>query len=173
MSPPDDTLTPPGRALAAEPEGEDAPEQAGSSLASRIEKALAAEKAQLARGEKSETAGEARPLWAATAGGGEGKPPGGDRPEEPEEGDRGPDSDALRDLLRRAADEPLPPPKKDVLRGVQQRLRVRSKGKFYADGWSTRDDNPRGTYLITAAVMLVLLGMVYWALVPGGVGVIP
>jgi hypothetical protein len=118
---------------------------------------------------------EASERPAQAAAGTPGKPPGGEPPEEEpwEEEDRGPDSDALRDLLRRAADEPLPPPKTDVLRGVQKRLRVRSKGKVYADGWSTRDDNPRGTYLITAAVMLVLLGMVYWALVPGGVGVIP
>lgn len=84
-----------------------------------------------------------------------------------------PDSARFRELLRSAAALPPPPPKKDVLRSVQREIRSRSQGKFYADGWSTREDNPRGTYLITAAVMLVLLAAVYWALVPGGIGVVP
>ena len=78
------------------------------------------------------------------------------------------DSGQWRDLLRRAAAPP--PPQRDVLAGVQRRLRSRSEGKFFADGWSTREQNPRGTYLITAAVMLLLLIVAYWALVPGGVG---
>ena len=86
--------------------------------------------------------------------------------------DEDPDSqegaDSLRDLLRRTKDLPPPPPKKDLLRGVQKKLRRRSGGKFYADGWSTRDENPRSTYLVTASVMLVVLVLVYFALAPGG-----
>ena len=87
--------------------------------------------------------------------------------------DDGPDSGQLRDLLRKAGAMPVPPPKVDLLRGVQRQIRVRSKGKFYADGWSTREDNPRGTYLVTAAVMLVLVAIVYLALIPGGIGHTP
>ena len=92
--------------------------------------------------------------------------------DEEDEG-QGPDSDQLRDLLRRASATAPPPPKRDVLAGVQSRLRTRSEGKFYADGWSTREANPRGTYLITAAVMLLLLVVAYWALVPGDIGLSP
>jgi hypothetical protein len=102
--------------------------------------------------------------------------PPGAAPDEPppDEGDEAiPDSGQFRDLLRRTAAAPPPPPQRDVLAGVQKRLRSRSEGKFFADGWSTREENPRGTYLITAGVMLLLLVVAYWALVPGGVGVTP
>lgn len=74
----------------------------------------------------------------------------------------------IRSLLKRVKEEPPPAPKVDVLRGVQRKLRVRSKGKFYRDGWSTREDNPRGTYLITAIVMLVLVVVAWFALAPSG-----
>jgi hypothetical protein len=84
--------------------------------------------------------------------------------------DDAPDSARMRALLKRTAAAPPPPPKADVLRGVQRRLRVRSKGKFYANGWSTREDNPKTTYLVTAGVMLLLVLVVYLALVPGGIG---
>jgi hypothetical protein len=82
------------------------------------------------------------------------------------------DTGSLSELLRVATSD-VPPPQKDVLRGVQKRLRERSKGKFYNDGWATREDNPRTTYMLTAAIMLILLVIAYWALVPGGFGKIP
>lgn len=91
----------------------------------------------------------------------------------PSDEEQAPDSSKLRELLRRSVEVPVPPPQKDLLKGVQGRLRTRSHGKFYADGWSTREDNPRGTYLVTAAVMLILLFLAYQALVPGGVGISP
>ena len=101
-----------------------------------------------------------------------GSPPPPDDP--PDEGDEsGPDSDQLRDLLRRTAAAAPPPPERDLLVGVQRKIRSRSEGKFFADGWSTRETNPRGTYLITAAVMLLLLGVAYWALVPGAIATPP
>ena len=91
---------------------------------------------------------------------------------EPEEDDL-PDSGRFKALLRRAVEAPPPPPKVDLLSGVQQRLRDRSQGKFFADGWSTREENPRFTYLITAIVMLTLVLLAYFSLVPSGVGKLP
>ena len=78
----------------------------------------------------------------------------------------GPASEGLRDLLKRTAEAPVPPPSSDLLRGVQRRIRTRSRGKFYADGWSTREDSPRSTYLVTAAVMLIVVLALYAMLVP-------
>lgn len=47
---------------------------------------------------------------------------------------------------------------------MQRKIRQRSKGKFYGDGWSTSDS--KVNYLIVALVMLVLIGVVYFALGP-------
>jgi len=69
----------------------------------------------------------------------------------------------MRDLLRGALGrEPPPPPESDaVLRGVQKRLRERSRGKFYADEWSTAKQPPIGTYLVTSAIMLAIVLVTY------------
>jgi hypothetical protein len=48
-----------------------------------------------------------------------------------------------------------------VLTGVQKRIRERSGGKFYADGWSTSKQSPTYTYLYTSLVMLLIVGVVY------------
>jgi hypothetical protein len=80
------------------------------------------------------------------------------------------DDEDVRSLLKdamRAQQEKAPAP--DVLRGVQRKLRQRSRGKFYADGWSTAG-SPKSTYFVTALVMLALLAMLYFFLVPGGWG---
>jgi hypothetical protein len=71
----------------------------------------------------------------------------------------------MRSLLRGAlsADEPAPT---KVLRGVQKKIRQRSRGKFYAEGWSTARHPPVYTYLLTAALMLVVLFVMYAVLVP-------
>jgi hypothetical protein len=103
------------------------------------------------------------PAGGVSAPGGEGG--GADEPHEPAGG-----TERLVEVVREVASVPIPAPQADLLRGVQRRLRVRSQGKFYADGWSTRDEHPRGAYLVTAVVMLVLLAAVYLALVPGGIG---
>jgi hypothetical protein len=90
--------------------------------------------------------------------------PGGE-PEEPRM-----DDDDVRALLKQAmrVDEAKAPPP-DVLRGVQRKIRQRSRGKFYADGWSTAP-SPKSTYFVTAAVMLALLVALYFFLVPSGWG---
>ncbi len=68
----------------------------------------------------------------------------------------------MRDLLRGALGrEPAPPPESDMLRGVQKRLRQRSRGKFYADEWSTAKQPPIGTYLVTSAIMLAIVVITY------------
>lgn len=71
---------------------------------------------------------------------------------------------AVRELLRGALAEPEALP--DLTRGVQQKLRVRSGGKFYADGWSTVKHPPLNTYLITSLMMLFVTGVIYALLAP-------
>src|SRR5450432_4417101 len=71
--------------------------------------------------------------------------------------------DALRSMLRGALREDGPPP--NVLAGVQRKIRERSRGKFYADGWSTAK-HPLNTYLVTSLLMLAILGISYALLSP-------
>ena len=54
-----------------------------------------------------------------------------------------------------------------LLASVQRKLRQRSKGKFYADGWSTTQS--RVSYTLVAGVMLVVIVAVYLALGPMGI----
>ncbi len=54
----------------------------------------------------------------------------------------------------------------DVLRGVQDRLHLRSGGKFYRDGWSTTRHAPFSTYFITALLMLVTVVLIYSIISP-------
>ena len=78
------------------------------------------------------------------------------------------DDDAMRALLKRslgAGDRPAPPA--ELLRGVQKRIRTRSRGRFFADGWSTTDS--RVSYALVATVMLVLIAIAYVALGPLGI----
>ena len=84
--------------------------------------------------------------------------------------DEGPhlDDDDLSELLGSAlGGRQVPAP--DVLGGVQEKIRQRSKGKFFADGWSTQR-GPRSTYVVTSLLMLVLVIAMYLALTPGGIG---
>jgi hypothetical protein len=81
------------------------------------------------------------------------------------------DAPALRALLKRSLttnDDVLPEPKKDaeLLASVQRKLRKRSRGKFYGDGWST--SQARFNYVLIALVMLVTILAVYLALGPTG-----
>src|SRR3954462_11221401 len=72
--------------------------------------------------------------------------------------------ESLRSMLRGALREEEPPP--NVLAGVQKRIRERSRGKFYADGWSTAKHPPLNTYLVTSLLMLAVLAISYMLLSP-------
>jgi hypothetical protein len=79
------------------------------------------------------------------------------------------EDDAMSALLKRslAAKEPASPAPKDFLRGVQKRIRTRSRGKFYADGWST--SSSRVSYMVVAVAMLLVIAIAYFALGPMGI----
>lgn len=71
----------------------------------------------------------------------------------------------LRSLVRGALrDEGGEPP--DVLAGFQKKIRERSGGKFYADGWSTSRNPPEFTYLVTGLLILAALAVIYALLSP-------
>ena len=69
----------------------------------------------------------------------------------------------LRSALKGGSTGDAPP---DVLAGFQKKLRERSGGKFYEDGWSTSRHPPINTYLITSLMMLAILGLIYALLAP-------
>jgi hypothetical protein len=69
----------------------------------------------------------------------------------------------LLSALKGSQMEEAPP---DVLAGFQKKLRERSGGKFYEDGWSTSRHPPINTYLITSLIMLAVLGVIYALLAP-------
>jgi hypothetical protein len=71
----------------------------------------------------------------------------------------------LKEALRGALRPPPGAVAPKLLHGVQKKLRVRSRGKFYGDGWST-SESPRMTYLVTSALMLLLVAIVFFALLP-------
>ena len=78
----------------------------------------------------------------------------------------------LRDSLRSALRPPPGSVAPNLLSGVQRKLRTRSRGKFYGDGWST-SRSPRSTYLVTSILMLVLMMFVFLVLVPWVGGTFP
>lgn len=89
-----------------------------------------------------------------------------------EERDEGLDEVDVRELLRSALAPPRGAVAPELLQGVQRRIRTRSRGKFYGDGWSTAK-SPRSTYLVTSLLMLILIGFVFFVLVPWGGGALP
>lgn len=72
----------------------------------------------------------------------------------------------VRDLLKRAlSNESLGGQgAPDLLAGVQRRIRKRSRGKFFADGWSTGQQ--RIGYVLVALITLLLVLVAYYALGP-------
>ena len=73
-------------------------------------------------------------------------------------------SPALSTLLKRSFAEADDVPDAELLASVQRKLRTRSKGKFYGDGWSTTGS--RLNYTVIALVMLATVVAVYLALGP-------
>ena len=75
----------------------------------------------------------------------------------------------MRALLKRSieAATPAAPSDPNILRGVQRKIRQRSRGKFFADGWSTSQS--RVSYALVAAIMLVIIAVAYFALGPVGI----
>jgi len=73
------------------------------------------------------------------------------------------DQETVRSILRRAKIRRTP--EVDLLPGVQRRIRERSRGRFYADGWSRRG-SATSTYVVTSLLMLFILVLVYFVLVP-------
>ena len=71
----------------------------------------------------------------------------------------------MRELVRGAMKAPTDD-SADVLTGFQRKIRQRSRGKFYADGWSTSKEPPISTYLVTSLVMLAIIFVVYAVLGP-------
>ena len=81
------------------------------------------------------------------------------------------DEPALSALLKKSLSAPVekepPIDDKKLPQGVQRKLRKRSKGKFYGDGWSTSQS--KLNYALVALVMLVTIVAVYLALGPTGI----
>jgi hypothetical protein len=77
-----------------------------------------------------------------------------------------PQAVAVRALLKRAfgANSAGGEPPPDLLPGVQRRIRVRSRGKFFADGWSTTQ--ARMTYALAGLLTIAVAVLAYLALVP-------
>jgi hypothetical protein len=77
----------------------------------------------------------------------------------------------VKDLLRRALDPPTGAGAPDLLPAVQRRIRVESRGKFFADGWSTTVA-PRSTFLVTSLVMLLVTVVLWMLLAPLGIDIV-
>jgi len=72
----------------------------------------------------------------------------------------------MRSLLRGAGVRPSVHDAPSLLPAVQRKIRQRSRGKFFADGWSTTQ--PRVSYVLIAMVMLLVICVAYFALGPTG-----
>lgn len=71
---------------------------------------------------------------------------------------------SIRALIRKSSRMEQQAP--DLVAGFQRKLRKRSGGKFYADGWSTSKEPPVMTYLITSLLMLAMVFAAYAVLRP-------
>jgi hypothetical protein len=86
-------------------------------------------------------------------------------PQDPDEEERS--TAALRHLLKRSlSEEAIAKDPPDLLPGVQRRIRKRSRGKFFADGWSTTQT--RASYVLIGITTLLLVVLAYWMLSPIG-----
>ena len=76
---------------------------------------------------------------------------------------------AIQSLLRKSMGERGPVVVPDLVTGVQKKLRKRSRGKFYADGWSTATS--RTSYVLVAVAMLLVVAIAYLVLGPTAISV--
>lgn len=91
--------------------------------------------------------------------------------EQPDDSDPGDEVDSIDDVdviaaLRSALKPPAPEPSK-TRREVQKKIREETKGRFFADGWSTASE-PRGMFLITSVLMLLIVLLAWFLLSPRG-----
>jgi hypothetical protein len=87
-------------------------------------------------------------------------------PLEPNDDDRIDEGEErMRALLKRAlATEAVVKETPDLLAAVQRRIRRRSRGKFFSDGWST--GQARLGYMLVALVTLLLVVVAYFGMGP-------
>jgi hypothetical protein len=71
---------------------------------------------------------------------------------------------SVRSLLKRGHVLPVKG-EVDLLGGVQRKIRQRSRGRYFADGWST-GRAATSTYVVTALLMLGILAIAYFVLIP-------
>lgn len=72
------------------------------------------------------------------------------------------DDQIVRALLKRSLSARSPGETPDLLPGVQRRIRRLSRGKFFADGWSTAQT--RTGYVIVGLLTIVIVILAYCAL---------
>jgi hypothetical protein len=73
--------------------------------------------------------------------------------------------DAIRQLLKRSlAVEALTKESPELVAGVQRRIRQRSRGRFFADGWGTTQS--RVSYFLVGLMTLMVAIVAYFALGP-------
>lgn len=73
-------------------------------------------------------------------------------------------SDPLGGLLKSALAEP-PARKKSLLPKIQERIRIRTRGRYYRDRWSTARD-PVSLILMVALLILILAAAVFLVMQP-------
>lgn len=80
-------------------------------------------------------------------------------PQELADGER--DAEVVRALLKRSLAATAAERTPDLLPGVQRRIRRLSRGKFFADRWSTAQT--RATYVLFGVLTLVVVVLAYFA----------
>ena len=76
------------------------------------------------------------------------------------------ESEAVGQWLKRTLSQGDQTRSPNLLPGIQRRIRLRSKGKFFRDGWSTMQ-GPAG-HLLIAITTLLMVALAYFALAPWG-----
>jgi hypothetical protein len=72
------------------------------------------------------------------------------------------EDEAIRKLVKRALAIDPNAPVPSLLPGVQRRIRRRSRGRFFADRWSTTQT--RASYLLVGLLTLLVAAIAYFAL---------